>query len=193
MLIAVSTPHGPPSARWLVVVSTARIGRPPFYRGGPASTETTPATSPPLPLCSALLLSSSRVGWSVLDCARRTSTFLLCAFREQEDDQATLPSPCSSALRPVHSTCAIQPGLASMIHEHFCCNRRSAVPTSLRPAGSPLRPSTYCTSTPQVLRAPRAGLTTRLRDFATNCHESCGLNSPARSFISRLLIVSCRL
>src|SRR5580765_204921 len=36
----------PPSARWLVVVSIARIGRPPFYRGGPASTETTPATSP---------------------------------------------------------------------------------------------------------------------------------------------------
>jgi len=28
------------------VVSIARIGRPPFYRGGPASTETTPATSP---------------------------------------------------------------------------------------------------------------------------------------------------
>src|SRR6185436_20418124 len=57
--------------------------------------------------------SPSRVGWSVLDCARRTSTFLLCAFREQEDDQATLPSPCSSALLPVHSTCAIQPGLNS--------------------------------------------------------------------------------
>ena len=26
-----------------------------------------------------------------LDCARRTSTFLSCAFREQEDDQAALP------------------------------------------------------------------------------------------------------
>jgi hypothetical protein len=25
---------------------------------------------------------------SILDCARRTSTFLSCAFREQEDDQA---------------------------------------------------------------------------------------------------------
>src|SRR3954465_6237558 len=36
----------PRSARWLVVVSIARIGRSPFYRGGPASTETTPATSP---------------------------------------------------------------------------------------------------------------------------------------------------
>jgi predicted GNAT superfamily acetyltransferase len=24
----------------------------------------------------------------ILDCARRTSTFLSCAFREQEDDQA---------------------------------------------------------------------------------------------------------
>ena len=83
--------------------------------------------------------------------------------------------------------------LTRIIHEHFCCNRRSAVPTSLRPAHSPLRsgrltdsaartdvalflhravrPSTYCTSTPQVLWAPRAGLTTRLGDFATTCHE----------------------
>ena len=33
----------------------------------------------------------SRVAWSILDCARRTSTFLSCAFREQEDGQATLP------------------------------------------------------------------------------------------------------
>jgi len=28
-----------------------------------------------------------RVAWSILDCARRTSTFLSCAFREQEDDR----------------------------------------------------------------------------------------------------------
>jgi hypothetical protein len=55
--------------------------------------------------------------------------------------------------------------LARIIHEHFCCNRRSAVPTSLRPVGSPLGSSTYCTSTPQVLQAPRTGLTTRLGDF----------------------------
>ncbi|OQW34227.1 MAG: hypothetical protein A4E20_11810 [Nitrospira sp. SG-bin2] len=27
---------------------------------------------------------------------------------------------------------------------------------------------------PQVLRAPRAGLTTRLGDFSTNCHEYAG-------------------
>jgi hypothetical protein len=47
----------------------------------------------------------------------------------------------------------------------------SAVTTHLRSAGSPLEPSPYCTSTPQVLRAPRADLTTRLRDFATNRHE----------------------
>jgi len=64
---------------------------------------------------------------------------------------------------------------ARMIHERFCCNRRSAATTSLRPAGSPLRPSTYCTSTHRVLTAPRAGLATRLRDFATNRHELCGL------------------
>jgi hypothetical protein len=63
------------------------------------------------------------------------------------------------------------PSLTRIIHEHFCCTRRSAVPTSLRPADSPLEPSTYCTSTPQILRAPRAGLTTRLGDFATNCYE----------------------
>jgi|CXWL01.1.fsa_nt_gi hypothetical protein len=66
--------------------------------------------------------------------------------------------------------------LACIIHERFCCNRRSAVATSLRPAGSPLEPSTYCTSTPRVLTAPRAGLTTRLSDFGTNRHESCGLD-----------------
>jgi ABC-type Mn2+/Zn2+ transport system ATPase subunit len=34
--------------------------------------------------------------------------------------------------------------LARIIHEHFCCNRRSTATTSLRPAGSPLGPSTYC-------------------------------------------------
>ena len=32
--------------------------------------------------------SFSRVAWLILECARRTSTFLSCAFREQEDDQA---------------------------------------------------------------------------------------------------------
>ena len=38
-----------------------------------------------------LRISFSRVAWSILDCARRTSTFRACAFREQEDGQATLP------------------------------------------------------------------------------------------------------
>ena len=32
-----------------------------------------------------------RVAWLILECARRTSTFLSCAFREQEDGQATRP------------------------------------------------------------------------------------------------------
>ncbi|WHZ23870.1 MAG: hypothetical protein OJF47_002982 [Nitrospira sp.] len=63
-----------------------------------------------------------------------------------------------------------------MIHEPFCCNRRLAATTGLRPVGSPLTPSPYCTRTPRVLRAPRAGLATRLSDFATNRHESCGLS-----------------
>ena len=79
-----------------------------------------------------------------------------------------------------------------MIHERFCYNRRSAATTSLRPAGSPLRPSPYCwglvpfflapvpvlgvgqappkTAEP-VPWAPRAGLAMWLSDFATNCHE----------------------
>ena len=61
--------------------------------------------------------------------------------------------------------------LARIIHEHFYCNRRSAATTGLRPAGSTLGPSTYCTSTPQVLGARCAGLATRLSDFATNRHE----------------------
>ena len=64
---------------------------------------------------------------------------------------------------------------ARIIHERFCCNRRSAATTSLRPAGSPLGPSPYCTSTHRVLTALRAGLATRLSDFATNRHELCGL------------------
>jgi antitoxin HigA-1 len=61
--------------------------------------------------------------------------------------------------------------LARIVHERFCCNRRSAATTGLRSAGSPLEPSTYCTSTHRVLGAPRAALATRLSDFATNRHE----------------------
>ncbi len=50
---------------------------------------------------------------------------------------------------------------------------QSPIRCSDKPAagGLALGLSTYCTSTPQVLWAPRAGLTTRLGDFATNCHE----------------------
>ena len=36
-------------------------------------------------------ISFSRVASLILDCARRTTTFLSCAFREQEDGQAALP------------------------------------------------------------------------------------------------------
>jgi len=60
--------------------------------------------------------------------------------------------------------------LARITHERFCCNRRSAATTSLRPAGSPLGPSPYCTGTHRVLTTPRAGLATRLHAFATNRH-----------------------
>jgi len=62
-------------------------------------------------------------------------------------------------------------GLTRIIHEHFCCNRRFTATTGLRPAGSPLGPSTYCTSTRRGLRTPRAGLATRLSDFVTTRHE----------------------
>ena len=50
-----------------------------------------------------------------------------------------------------------------MIHERFCCNRGFAAATSLRQAGSPLAPSTYCSSTPRGLAAPHARLA---RDYA---------------------------
>jgi hypothetical protein len=42
----------------------------------------------------------SRVAWLILDCARRTSTFLSCPFREQEDDQAARPLLCSASTGP---------------------------------------------------------------------------------------------
>ena len=41
-----------------------------------------------------------RVAWLILECARRTSTFRACAFREQEDGQAA-PSLPSEAARCV--------------------------------------------------------------------------------------------
>src|SRR5713101_1691870 len=75
--------------------------------------------------------------------------------------------------------------LARIIPERFCCNRQSAATTCLRPAGSPLGPSPYCTSTHRGLRAPRAGLAPppspspmlweREWRGTTNHHESCGL------------------
>ena len=74
--------------------------------------------------------------------------------------------------RPAHSSVIVVSVLTRIIHEHFCYNCRSAATTSLRPAGSPLGPSPYCTSTHRVLAAPRAGLATRLSDFAMNLHES---------------------
>ena len=52
-------------------------------RGGWDDPHCAPLPNPPI--------SFLRVAWSILDCARRTSTFLSCAFREQEDGQATLP------------------------------------------------------------------------------------------------------
>ena len=70
------------------------------------------------------------------------------------------------------------PALTRIIHERFCCTRRSLVSTSLRPAASLFRsgrltPSPAPASMARLIRRA-ADLTTRLGDFATNRHESCG-------------------
>ena len=52
---------------------------------------------------------SREVAEAALYCAHRTSTFRACAFREQEDDQATLPPrlfeqplhPCLNLIQPL--------------------------------------------------------------------------------------------
>ena len=68
------------------------------------------------------LISFPGVAWSILDCARRTSTFLSCAFREQEDDQVTLPilrrprvarAQKIISLHPLPSSESTGPGLVS--------------------------------------------------------------------------------
>src|SRR5688572_8659021 len=53
----------------------------------------------------------------------------------------------------IGSTCTILGELARITHERFCYNRGFAAATSLRRAGSPLAPSTYCSSTPRGLAA----------------------------------------
>ena len=92
--------------------------------------------------------------------------------------------------------------LIRIIQEHFCCTCRSAGTTSLRSADSRFGSSTYrwgqapfflapvhvreateqeppWTGGASVL-GPHAVLAPRLSDFATNRHESCGLNDSAR-------------
>ena len=44
--------------------------------------------------------------------------------------------------------------LARIIHEHFCCKRRSTVTIGLWPAGSPLGPATYCWGLAPFVLAP---------------------------------------
>jgi len=53
---------------------------------------------------------------------------------------STRAVPCSSFDDRARATGS---SLARRIHERFCCNRRSAATTGLRPAGSPLGPSLY--------------------------------------------------
>jgi hypothetical protein len=108
-----------------------------------------------------------------------------------------------------HRPIEMRPYPARIIHERFCCNRRSAATTGLRPAGSPLGPSPYCwglapfflapvpglgagQAPPQraepVPWAPRAGVATRLSDFATNRHELCGLAASVLFIVGALTI-----
>ena len=62
--------------------------------------------------------------------------------------------------------------LTRIIHEHFCCNRRSASTTNLRPAGSPSDP--HSTARVRIgssrLRAPvsRRGLSISQRTVMNN-------------------------
>ncbi len=65
--------------------------------------------------------------------------------------------------------------LACIIHEHFCPIADSQLGPACRRAGSPLGRSTSCSRRPSFLTAPRARLASRLRTFATNRHEQCGL------------------
>lgn len=63
--------------------------------------------------------------------------------------------------------------LARIIHERVCCNREFAAATSLLAGGLAVR------------------LAVRLRTFATNRHESCGLGvCPSHTFLLRQ--TSCR-
>ena len=50
-----------------------------------------------------------------------------------------LQDPAAESIEPP----SVDRELARIIHERFRCNRRSAATTSLRPAGSPLGPSSY--------------------------------------------------
>ena len=94
-------------------------------------------------------------------------------------EEQHIHSPTHSGKLRLRST-TLKRCWARIIHERFCCNHRSAATTSLRPAGSPLESSPYSMSKHRVLRSSRAGLATRLSDFATNLHEEYGpeLNRP---------------
>jgi hypothetical protein len=86
---------------------TARIERPQFHRGISTSKKDGPA--PPLPFqgrgCTSTEVQRAIVpippnlaylplfgaAWLILDCARRTSTFLSCAFREHRRSSGSIP------------------------------------------------------------------------------------------------------
>jgi len=70
---------------------------------------------------------------------------------------------CSAAWWAREGVAMIVNKVCVVIRQGLAVNMSISAATSLRSAGSPLGPSTYCTSTPQDLRAPRAALATRLR------------------------------
>jgi hypothetical protein len=54
-----------------------------------------------------------RGGWDDPNCARRTSTFLSCAFREQKDGQASLPILLRPRVARAQKTIRLHPLLCS--------------------------------------------------------------------------------
>jgi len=75
---------------------------------------------------------------SVSDLRRGVVSGVVISFVNKLLDGLFEHPSVADSLCPRHVT------LARIIHEHFCCNRGFAAATSLRRAGSPKAPSTYC-------------------------------------------------
>ena len=81
----------------------------------------------------------------------------------------------------------MRPYPARIIHKRFCCNRRSLTQARrARLAGIARQGGTGLTRHASL--ALRASLATRLRDFATNRHELCGLTLSVLFVVGALAI-----